>query len=122
MSIYRQLIISVLLVCLMFSAGGCLFGGNKNVTITGTQIDSSDLSRVKIGQTERSEVISLFGAPTSTWKSSDKVIEKLTYKHTENVRGQASLIFIFTVNDNTNKTSSVVFSLRNGVVESYWKQ
>ncbi len=122
MAFIKRIISVVLLVSLLFLASGCLFGGNKCVRVSGTEVDKNDLAKVKNGETSKSELISLFGAPTSTWASGDKKTEKLTYKHTKTTSDNTALLFIWAINHSNRETNTVVFTLKDGVVESYRKE
>ena len=112
----------ILMCFLMLLLSGCMIAGNKTVNFSGTKIDKKDLFKIKIGQTTRSELIALFGAPTSKWLSPDKSIEKLTYCHKKTVTNQSVLIFIWAFNDTDHETNTVAFTLKDGIVESYRKE
>lgn len=111
----------ILLGLLLFVASGCMLAGNKSVCTSGKPIDNNALAQVKNGETTKSELIALLGAPSSTSVIPDKTEETLKYRYTKTTSDQSVLIFIWAVNNSTVETESVAFKLKDGIVVSYQK-
>ena len=119
MGFINRWVIGILLGSLIFLASGCMLAGNKCITSSGSPVDKKALSQIVIGETTKTELIALLGAPTSTSVSKDKTEETLKYRHTKTTSNQSVLIFIWAINDTDVKKNTVIVKLKDGVVKSY---
>lgn len=103
------------------SAGGCLVMGGKSIEESGTQITSSTLDQIKLGETTEAWLVATLGEPVSrTTVETDPCVTVLRYEHVICKAEGGTVFLIFAGGSEEKNVTTTYFETRDGVVSRYW--
>jgi hypothetical protein len=119
---HTRTVLLIFLALLTLLSISCI-SSSKNIRYSGLDqpISSSTLKQVKPGDTTKQWLIATLGEPTDE-HTTDQGLEILKYtcKRTENYC--FSMFLILTIRDEKERINSVVFEIKDDIVQRYWKE
>ena len=112
----RAAVILVFASAASLALGGCLFAAHSKKIIEGTIIADADLARVVTGKTTLDDLKLLFGEPETTKIDGDTT--RIAYRGRIESKCHGHFLLI-SFSDETKRTESVVFILKDNVVTDY---
>ncbi len=111
----------VLLVVALVGLTGCSVMSNHSHSRTeGTKVSSETISRIQIGETTKSWLISALGVPDSSNGIEDG--ELLKYTSSRITKRHGHLLFIIDSSSERIEKETFFFEFRDGVLSRYWKE
>jgi outer membrane protein assembly factor BamE (lipoprotein component of BamABCDE complex) len=98
---------------------GCLITHGSDTTHSGTHVAQGTFDQVKIGSTTAGWLSATLGSPNSIGKNDASEVWKYTY--TEHTDEHGAIFLIFGGSDSSDKTETVFFELKDGVVINKWR-
>lgn len=113
-------LLSIGLLSMPATMTGCLVHRSKHVSYTGTPVEHSDLSRVRIHQTTTGDVQTLLGPPTAT-SANDDGTEVWTWRWRKTTEGQGRVFLLFAGEKSKSEDEAVHIRFKNGVAVDKWR-
>ncbi len=111
----------LLLVGALFTFSGCAVVSNHSHSkIEGTKVSSETLSRIEIGETSKSWLISALGAPDSA--NGIEEGELLKYTSSRITKRHGHLLFVIDSSSERIEKETYYFEFKDGVLRRYWKE
>lgn len=104
-----------------FAASGCLISKTNSTREQGVKVSGSTLDQVKPGETTESWLLATLGEPTSR-RPVDETTSVLRYDHKVVTSKGGAVFLIFAGAEKKEKTNSVLFETKDGVVTRYWME
>lgn len=104
-----------------FFISGCLISKANSTREQGVKVSQSTLNQVKPGETTESWLIATLGEPTSR-RTVDEQTSVLRYDHKVVTSKGGAIFLIFSGAEKHEKTKTVLFETKDGVVSRYWTE
>ena len=102
---------------------GCLITSGNSTEEYGTRITGSTLSQVEPGVTSEDWLKATLGSPHACTPVDDQPGTKIyRYDHTVEKSSGGTIFLLFAGGSTSEKTTSMYFETRDGVVTRYWRE
>jgi len=108
----------VALLGLVVFATSCIYTQSSKIRYSGQTIKDGTLNRIVPGETTKADLIAAIGEPTTSDVRPDGT-EVLRYTSERVVERKSGFIFLFHSETTTEEVKTVVFELRDDVLQSY---
>ena len=109
------------LLAVWITISGCAFVAHKDVDVHGRKVSSEELAQLKTGETTRTQLIAMLGAPTRTHEE-EAGVEVLSYTYRETTEKNSALVLIWATRSKTTTFGTVKFRLQDDVLVEYWSE
>lgn len=110
----------VLAICAIVTTGGCAIY-HKTADDTTNPVMKDKLGRLRKGETTRKDVVAALGEPTRVEKLGENR-ERLVYEYEWQEETKYDILFVFSWEDEEDKTSTLNFEFKDGVLVRHWKE
>jgi predicted small secreted protein len=101
-------------------AGGCVFGGHKDVHQTGQFVSGETIATIEPGVTKTDWVLATLGQPSAKTTLADGQ-ELWSWRGSRRVESSGYVLFVFGGRDRTYTESTTYVRLKDGVVNKVWR-
>ena len=103
------------------AAAGCLVTSGSHTDERGTQVSEMTLNQIRPGETTEAWLLATAGEPT-TRRAADEHTSILRYDHVTTTSSGGTVFLLFAGGKTKEKTSSVIFETKDGVIQRYWTE
>lgn len=120
-SIAHQFVALALAGGFLFASGGCLITSSSKTEESGTKVSQMTLNQIRPGETTETWLLATAGEPSSR-RAADEHTSILRYDHVTTTSSGGTVFLLFAGNNKREQSSSVIFEVRDGVIERYWTE
>ena len=117
----RQFVSLAIGIALLMLAGGCLVTSGKHTSESGAKVSHVTLDQIRPGETTESWLIAAAGEPSSR-RPIDEHSSILRYDHVTTTSSSGTVFLLFSGGSTKKQSTSVIFEVRDGVVQRYWTE
>lgn len=99
---------------------GCLIGQHSNTKISGTYVQPSDLSQVRLNHSTSDDVLNILGSPSAKRTDSDAT-EVWSWSWTRQESGSGHVFLLFNGSSNKKVDQSAHIRFQNGIAIEKWR-
>ena len=121
MKSFHQIVSLAIGVVFFLLAAGCLVTTGKHTSESGTKVSNVTLDQIRPGQTTESWLLAAAGEPSSR-RPIDEHASILRYDHVTTTSSNGTVFLLFSGGSTKKQSTSVIFEVRDGVVQRYWTE
>lgn len=120
-SLARQMTAFTLAFMCLFAAAGCLVTSSSKTRESGTRLSQVTLNQIRPGETTEAWLLATAGEPTTRRDAGDGT-SILRYDFVTTTSSGGTVFLLFAGGSTKQQSSSVIFEVKDGVIQRYWTE